>query len=286
MPPEAGGRTPLYAVNIAWILDRSQATVVWHQRPAVRAEALGGGNREPGADLCRESPLKGQGADVTKVSDQEPGAGFYQGCWQGAWRRRRQGAKSTSQLGCWQGTRDCRADPGTVEESIDRGTAEAWTNQGTDETVAKPRRECVWRWSRRVVYQDPKRRSRRVITEDLSSRGWCAGQLGLHCWAVVMKMTSSWALERQHVIWGPWFLKGALLIVSRVQRKWVSEDLSKESPGWRPASTGSVSGLGLAGNMQSLAWEPLESTMADRAFLELAVQEKSKATPGAPKHQG
>lgn len=50
--------------------------MVWHQRPAVRAEALGGGNREPGADLCRESPLKGQGADVTKVSDQEPGAGF------------------------------------------------------------------------------------------------------------------------------------------------------------------------------------------------------------------
>lgn len=50
--------------------------MVWHQRPAVRAEALGAGNREPGADLCQESPLKGQGADVTKVSDQEPGAGF------------------------------------------------------------------------------------------------------------------------------------------------------------------------------------------------------------------
>lgn len=246
--------------------------------PETSSQGCSTGGRQQGTRGWCSPGVTAEGPRGWRHNGQWPGARgwFHQGCWQGAWRRSRQGAKSTSQLGCWQGTRDCRADPGTVE-SIDRGTTRHGPTKGQT-------RHCT---------NHPESGLPGPLTSELMGHHRGSEQQRLVCWAAGAPLLGSGneddlelGTREATCHLGPWFLKGALLIVSWVRRKGVSKDLSKESPGWRPASTGSISGLRLAGYMQSPAWEPLESIMADIAFLGLAVQEKSEATPGAPQHRG
>lgn len=118
---------------------------MWHQRPAVRAAALEADNKEPGADVHQESPLKGHGVDVTTVSDQEPGAGFIR--------------DADREPGGGVG-RELRAQ---VSWAADReqGTAELTQGQWSRLTVGlqgmdQPRdRRDIVQITQRVVCQDP-----------------------------------------------------------------------------------------------------------------------------------